>query len=116
MSWTPEAVMIRGFKIPRDIWNEGMDKCEETNCLEDWEDHFIDMDPISGKGDTFFGEIVTTIEEGTAKSYNEANTDFSWEKFSRLKNKYYAIFEKIYADHNLYFPRCYNAYVGVRYI
>lgn len=63
MSWTPETVIIRGFKIPRDIWNEGINKCEETNCLEDWEDYFIDMDPVSGKGDTFFGEIVTTISK-----------------------------------------------------
>lgn len=116
MSWTPETVIIRGFKIPRDIWNEGMDKCEETNCLEDWEDYFIDMDPVCGRGDTFFGEIAMTVEEGTAKSYNEANADFSWEKFSKLKNQYYAIFEKIYADHNLYFPRSCNAYVGVRYV
>ena len=77
MSWTPEAVMIRGFKIPRNIWNEGIIKCEETDCVKDWEDYFIDMDPISGKGDTLFGEIVATIEEGTAKSYNDTNIDFS---------------------------------------
>lgn len=115
MSWTPEAVMIRGFKIPRDIWNEGMDKCEETNCLEDWEDYFIDMDPVCGQGDTLFGEIITTIEEGTARNCNDT-TNFSWEKFSRLINKYYDIFEKIYADHNLYFPCGCNTYVGVRYI
>lgn len=114
MSWIPEAVMIRGFKIPRDIWNEGMQKCEETNCLEDWEDYFIDMDPACGRGDTLFGEIIATIEEGTARSCNETN--FSWEKFSQLKNKYYAIFEKIYADHNRYFPLSCNTYVGVRYI
>lgn len=114
MSWTPETVIIRGFKIPRDIWNEGMDKCEETNCIEDWKDYFIDIDPACGKGDTFFGEIITTIEEGTARSCHD--TDFSWKNFFELTNKYYAIFEKIYADHNLYFPLYCDTYVGVRYI
>lgn len=113
MSWTPEAVMIRGFKIPRDIWNEGMDKCEETNCLEDWEDYFIDMDPVCGKGDTFFGEIIATIEEGTAKSCN--NTNFSLKDIFELTNKYTKIFKEIYANRNLLFPLP-DTYVGVRYI
>ena len=54
------------------------------------------------------------IEEGTARSCND--TDFSWKKFFELTNKYCAIFEKIYADHNLYFPLYCDTYIGVRYI
>lgn len=113
MSWTPKAVMIRGFKVPRNIWNEGMDKCEETNCVEDWENYFIDMDPAYGKGDTFFGEIITTIEEGTAKSCN--NINFSLKDIFELTNKYVKIFKEIYTNHNLLFPLP-DTYVGVRYI
>jgi hypothetical protein len=67
MSWTPEAVMIRGFKVPRNIWNEGMDKCEETNCVEDWEDYFIDMDPACGQGDTFLAKSSQLLKKEPLK-------------------------------------------------
>lgn len=87
-----------------------MNKCEETNCLEDY---FIDMDPACGKGDTFFGEIITTIEEGTAKSCN--NVNFSLKDISELTNKYVKIFKEIYTNHNLLFSFP-DTYVGVRYI
>ena len=62
MSWEPQAVVIYGYKLPRDTWNKYMGFCEE-NFLDGWEDYFIDTNPATGNGDTFFGLIVTQIDE-----------------------------------------------------
>lgn len=114
MGCTLEAIMVRGFKIPRNIWNEGMEKCEETNSFEELEDYFIDMDPICGQGDTLFGEVITTLDAGFAKSWWD-NTGFTWDSFYNLKTKFYNIFKDIYTKYDLPFPLC-ETYIGSRYV
>lgn len=119
MGYELEAIMVRGFKIPRNIWNEGIEKCKETNSFEEFEDYFIDMDPICGQGDTLFGEIITTVDAGFAKSCNE--TGFTLESLYNsktkynLKTKFYNVFKDIYTKYNLYLPLC-KTYIGSRYV
>ena len=64
MSWTHSAVIIAGYKIAREAWEEGAQRCANSpEALNTWEDYFIDLDPCAGDGDTFFGSIIYEVDE-----------------------------------------------------
>lgn len=110
MSWLPKTILVRGYKIPRAIWNEGLEKCGD---LEKYEDMFIDLDPVCGQGDTLFGHCIMTVEEGFAQNCYEIN--LSWEELMNIKDTFYEIFEELYKKYNLYIPSCSVTYVGIRW-
>ncbi len=112
MSWTPEAIIISGYRVPRNIWQEGFKYCED-NCgkndkiPKDWEDYFIDMDaPGSNESETFFGSIIYTVpEDGPTKELSSIPTNFH---ALETQNAFHEIFKN--------YSSVYNHYIGCRWI
>ena len=109
MSWCPEAVVIYGYKLPRDKWNEGIEVYENHFLNFDISDYFIDTNPMSEDGDTFFGIITAGIGEDEPFA---AITQFviSNEEVAELTNW----FIKLYGyNYDKYHP---DYYIGVRWV
>ena len=120
MSWTPEAVVISGYRVPRDIWREGFEFCEEhwntdSNIPEDWEDYFIDMDgPGGNDNETFFGSIIYTVpEDGRTKEFDTILADCR--TITKVSEAFEHIFRHLYEVSGYPYPS-YNKYLGVRWI
>lgn len=113
MSWTPQATILLGYKIPRTLWDEGIDFCEENNELIpfDWEDMFIDMDPVSGnENETFFGKILYTLDDNDAtREFNEILPESNLVKLD-IKRAFNIIFP------NLDITPILTTYIGTRWI
>ena len=59
MSWTSEAVIIAGYKIPEIVFNEVF-KDELPDYVGDY---LISTDPVSDTGDYFCGKIIYSVNE-----------------------------------------------------
>lgn len=112
MSWTAETVIISGYKVPRDIWQE-----VKNNDWEIYEDYFIDLTPHYFDSDnTFFGSIIKTIDEDDFSPYAEYDSILSNERtIVAVRNAFETIFTSIYTEKGLPLPK-YSKYVGIRYI
>ena len=108
MSWNTEAIILVGYKLPRDIWEEGFQFCEKhPDILPDYEDHFIDMDPVVGDGETFFGSIIFNVDDyGPAVELNSIMAGD--ETIDTLTNSFQRIFPDIKST--------YKKYIGIRWI
>lgn len=120
MSWTPEAVVISGYRVPRNIWREGFEYCEEycdknDKIPEDWEDYFVDMDaPGDSSDETFFGSIIYTVpEDGRTKEFDTILADFN--TIDKVQNAFHAIFDHLYVVKGWPVPQ-YNKYLGCRWV
>ena len=120
MSWTPEAVVISGYRVPRNIWREGFEYCEEhcdknDKIPEDWEDYFVDMDaPGGNESETFFGSIIYTVpEDGYTKEFDTILANFS--TIDNVQNAFHAIFDHLYMVKGWPLPQ-YNKYLGCRWV
>ena len=120
MSWTPEAVVVSGYRIPREIWCEGFEFCEkhwktDSNIPEDWEDFFIDMDgPGGDNNETFFGSIIYTVpEDGRTKEFDTILVDRH--TVETVQNAFTTIFYFIYMHKGWPLPS-YNKYLGCRWV
>ena len=118
MSWTPEAVVLCGYRVSRDIWQKGFEYCED-NCEsnpaipEDWEDYFIDMDnPGGNESETFFGSIIYTVpEDGYTVEFDSIFTHY--ETIIKVQSAFKAIFSRFYKDAPL---PSYRKYLGCRWV
>ncbi len=121
MSYTVEAVVISGYRIPRHIWCEAFRFCErycDTDDLipDDWEDYFIDMDPLRGNdNETFFGSIIYNISD------DNPTTEFDkiiakGDTIVKVKQAYNHIFSYVLSIHNIIPAPTYGKYVGMRWI
>lgn len=120
MSWTPEAVVISGYRVPREIWQAGFEFCEDNwknNPIipDDWEDFFIDMDgPGGDNNETFFGSIIYTVpEDGRTKEFDTILADFS--TIDKVQNAFHTIFDLLYVIKGWPVPQ-YNKYLGCRWV
>lgn len=118
MSYTPEAIVVSGYRLPREIFNLGMELCEEhweifEKDISGWEDFFIDMDLACCNGDTFFGSIIYTVpEDGRTKEFDTITADYNTIK--TVQEKFHAIFDHIYKVKGWPMPS-YNKYLGIRW-
>ena len=124
MSWTPEAVVISGYKVPRELWCEGFELCEkmDNSCAEhdakipeDWEDYFIDMDAPGGdENETFFGSIIYTVpEDGRTKEFNTILADAK--TINTVQDAFHYIFNHLYMVKGWPLPT-YGKYLGCRWV
>ena len=114
MSWTAETVIISGYKVPAEFWNE----VKNTNVeWEDYEDYFIDLTPHYFNSDnTFFGAIIDNFSDDDDKPYREENSVFTNEKtIVAVRDAFEHFFYNIYKERNLPLPK-YSKYYGIRYI
>lgn len=124
MSWTPEAIVISGYKVPREIWCEGFEFCESLDSKEnknefpipeDWEDYFIDMDAPGGDDtETFFGSIIYTVpEDGHTKEFDTILANFN--TIDTVQTAFHKIFDHLYMMRGWPLPQ-YNKYLGCRWV
>lgn len=120
MSWTPEAVVISGYRVPREIWRMGFEYCEDycgknDKIPDDWEDYFVDMDGPGGNDDeTFFGSIIYTVPEDChTREFDTILADFT--TIDKVQNAFHAIFDNFYAMKGYPLPS-YNKYLGCRWV
>lgn len=120
MSIQAEAVVISGYKIPRELWQKGWEFCEEHwqddqfNIPSDWEDLFIDMDPISGTGETFFAATIYTVDECSApKEFDTILADAK--TILHVQRSFDIVFHNIYMESGFPTPS-FNKYLGLRWI
>lgn len=112
MSWTPEAIVVRGYKIPSNIWDEFSKNPSKDE--EYYEDYLINTNPITGKGDLFFGIIIHSVEEDIP--FKEIDQLFIEDnKEYRMKVRFHLLFDHIYDKMNMERPTC-KTYIGSRYI
>ena len=120
MSWQPEAVVISGYRVPREIWNEVFEFCDthwqtDPDIPEDWEDMFIDMDQPGGDNhETFFGVILYNISD------NDHTREFdtilaNYETVEKVQDAFHKLFRHVYTVKGFPYPS-YNKYIGVRWI
>lgn len=119
MSWTPEAVVVVGYRIPHNLWRKGFEYCEDhcddadTKIPEDWEDYFIGLDPIRDGGDTFFGQIIYTVpEDGLAKEFDTILADAT--TIRSIQKSFETIFHDFYVMTGFPLPS-FNKYLGIRW-
>jgi hypothetical protein len=69
MSWTPEVIVVAGYKVSQDAWCKAFDKLfnsDNDNLPSEWEDLFICGDPVSDNPNTyFFGKIILSMDDHT---------------------------------------------------
>jgi len=111
MSWTPEAIVIRGYKIPSNIWYEFSKNPSKDE--EYYEDYLIDTNPITGEGELFFGIIIYSVTEDTP--FKEIDQIIEGDMEYQMKLKFHILFDKIYDKMNMKKPKC-KTYIGSRYI
>ena len=119
MSYTPNTVVISGYRVLRKLWRIGFDYCEnnyqaDPNIPEDWEDLFIDMDyNYHNANETFFGAIIhkSSADSPTAEFdliLADSNT------ISSIIETFHYIFDKIYENEKIPLPT-YSKYLGVKW-
>ena len=119
MSYEAQAVVISGYSVPRDIWHEAFEYCDQhwktdPSIPVDWEDYFIDMNPMTGNGETFFGEIIYRVDEyAPCKEFDTILATAS--TIMRVQNAFDSIFTNFYMIKGYPLPK-YNKYLGVRII
>ena len=111
MSWTTEAIVIRGYKLLPEILEEFLKKSYNE---EGYEDYIIDTNPISEDGEIFFGIITHNIEaDAPFKRIGYFSADDA--KEYNMKSRFHYYFDEIYIQKNKLIPIC-ETYIGVRYI
>ena len=120
MSIESTAIIVSGYKIPRDIWQKGFEFCEAHwqdktyKIPEDWEDMFIDMDCISGKGDTFFGSIIYTVSD-TEETKEIDSIITHADTILHILDSFEIIFTPICKEYKCPFPK-FGKYLGLRWM
>ena len=119
MSIESTAIIISGYKIPREMWRKGFEFCEEHwqdktyKIPEYWEDMFIDMDCISGKGETFFGSIIYTV--GETEETKEIDSIITHaDTILHILDSFEIIFMPMFAAKKEPFPK-FSKYLGLRW-
>ena len=108
MSWNTEAIIFVGYKLPQDVWTKGLEFCDaHPDILPDYEDYFIDMDPVVGDGETFFGSIIFHIDD-YAPAAELSSINAGDETIDILTTSFQRIFPDVQST--------YKKYVGIRWI
>ena len=121
MSWEPETVVIYGYRVPREMWQDIFEYCEQNytdddqRIPDDWEDYFIDMDPACGQGETLFGKVVHSFSDDDIelKEFDSLLVDLN--TIRAVEHTFDVVVRPVYENKQKSAPRA-NKYIGMRYI
>lgn len=77
MSWEPEIIIVAGYRIPNKYWADALENADKNPLFEEYEDFFLDPDPISGTEDCYFGKIIRSFGFDCADEAVDMNTIYA---------------------------------------
>lgn len=114
MSWTPQACVIAGYKIPPEAATYAMELIEDDyDILGHYEDFIVDADPMHGTGDIFFGKIIFKLEED-CKPIRFDDILFTQQDYDEVSRGFYKLLDKWCENHN--WKTSFDKYLMVRWV
>lgn len=114
MSWTPETIIVSGYRVSRDASASAFEEYEKRYDDSSIEDFFIDYDPITNNNEIFFGTIIETISEDSLPvSFDSIIAPIS--TIENTKNWFHVLFDDYYSAHPEEEIPKYGKWIAVRW-